>query len=119
MEYNDGPLRVLFVCSQNKWRSRTAEHLFRSRQDLSVRSAGTAKNARVRLSAKLVEWAEVILVMEDHHKRRLREQFRDFLLGRDIHVLHIPDEYPYLDPTLIELLEEAVEELFGDTGEEE
>lgn len=112
------PLRVLFVCSRNQWRSRTAETLFRNRMDLQVRSAGTAKSARVRLSAKLVEWAEVIVVMEDHHKARLRQDYRDLLRDRSVEVLHIPDEYGYMDKVLVHLLEEAVEELFGDDAVE-
>ena len=115
----DPPLRVLFVCSRNQWRSRTAEHLFRQRQGLEVRSAGTARSARIRLSAKLVEWAEVILVMEDHHKSRMRQDYRNLLRDRELYVLHIPDEYGYLDPELVALLEEAVEAILGPAQEEE
>lgn len=110
----DDPLRVLFVCSRNQWRSRTAETLFRNRMDLHVRSAGTAQSARVRLSAKLVEWAEVIVVMEDHHKARIRQDYRHLLGDRSIEVLHIADDYTYMDAMLVQLLETAVQELFGD-----
>lgn len=102
------PLRILFVCSRNQWRSRTAEQLFRQTEGWQVRSAGTASSARIRVSAALIEWAEVIFVMEDHHKKRLREQYRDLLRDCTLHVLHIPDIYRYQDPELVELLESSV-----------
>ncbi|CAN5304391.1 hypothetical protein BH10PSE3_BH10PSE3_38780 [soil metagenome] len=37
--------RVLFVCSQNKLRSPTAEQVFAARTDLEVDSAGTNQDA--------------------------------------------------------------------------
>lgn len=102
------PLRILFVCSQNKWRSRTAEHIFRNKTGWNVRSAGTDRAARIRLNTQHVSWAEVIFVMEDKHKKRLKQHFRPQLKEQEIIVLDIPDEYQYLDPALIEILESSV-----------
>lgn len=102
------PLRILFVCSQNKWRSRTAEHIFKNTAGWSVRSAGTDRAARVRLNANHVTWAEVIFVMEDKHKSRLTRHFRPQLKEQEIIVLDIPDDYQYLDPALIDMLEQSV-----------
>lgn len=117
------PLRILFICSQNKWRSRTAEHVFRNKAGWTVRSAGTDRAARVRLNANHVSWAEVIFVMEDKHKKRLKQHFRPQLKEQEIIVLDIPDEYQYLDPELIEILESSVnyylEEDFNSTPSKE
>lgn len=108
MSKKNDPLRILFVCSQNKWRSRTAEHIFKNKAGWAVRSAGTDRAARVRLNANHVHWAEVIFVMEDKHKSRLKQHFRPQLKGQEIIVLDIPDDYQYLDPELIDILEKSV-----------
>lgn len=101
-------LKILFICSQNKWRSRTAEHIFKNKAGWTVRSAGTDRAARIRLNANHVRWAEVIFVMEDKHKSRLIRHFRPQLKEQEIIVLDIPDEYQYLDPDLIDILEQSV-----------
>ena len=46
---------VLFVCSQNRLRSPTAEQIFAERRDLEVASAGTNTGADTPLSGELVE----------------------------------------------------------------
>lgn len=104
---------VLFVCSKNRWRSPTAEAVWRKHPMLSVRSAGTSADARRRISADDVAWADVIFVMEEKHQSRLRADFARLLLGKPLFVLDIPDEYKLMDPELVELLEEAVAPLLG------
>jgi predicted protein tyrosine phosphatase len=47
------------------------------------------------------------LVMEQHHKARLRDRFAE-LRGRTVVVLDIPDDYGFMDPDLVERLEAAV-----------
>lgn len=103
--------KALFVCSRNQWRSPTAEHLWRRHPQVSVRSAGTSPNARHRVSIEDIEWADVILVMEEKHKSRLMAEFTRMLEGKPIHVLDIPDEYKYMDPELIEELQRCVPSL--------
>jgi len=98
---------VLFICSRNQWRSPTAEQVFRRRAGLSVRSAGTSPSARRTVSENDIAWASVIMVMEDKHKARLKAAFGRLLDGRTMHVLDVPDEYRYMDPELVELLEQA------------
>jgi predicted protein tyrosine phosphatase len=53
-----------------------------------------------------MEWSDYVFVMEDSHAARISGLFRDFNLK--IEVLHIPDEYEYLDDELIELLESRI-----------
>jgi predicted protein tyrosine phosphatase len=102
---------ILFICSRNQWRSPTAEQIWRKHPLLSVRSAGTSPSARRKVSEDDVRWAEVIFVMEEKHKSRLCAEFTSFIKNKTIHVLDIPDEYKYMDPELVELLEQSVDAL--------
>jgi predicted protein tyrosine phosphatase len=95
---------VLFVCSQNRLRSPTAEQVFSRRQDLEVDSAGTIHDAENPLTAELVAWADVIFVMEKAHRSNLQRRFRAVLRGRRVVCLDIPDDYAFLQPELIRLL---------------
>ncbi len=100
--------RVLFVCSRNRLRSPTAEHVFAGRADVEVASAGLNHDADTPLDADLVAWADVILVMERAHLRRLRQRFGGALKGQRVASLDVPDRYAHLDPALIDLLERRV-----------
>jgi len=104
------PLKLLFICSRNQWRSRTAETIFRNRDGIEVRSAGTANNARIRVNAKLLKWADVVLVMEDKHRQYLLTRFPGEMKYRQLQVLDIPDEFRYMDAELVAELEEVVKE---------
>lgn len=95
---------VLFICSRNQWRSPTAEAIYKGRPDTVVKSAGTSATARIKLSAKLVLWADVIFTMEKEHKERLIEKFPLETMEKDIIVLDIPDEYQFMDTELIDLI---------------
>ena len=96
---------VLFICSQNRLRSPTAEQVFANRPGFEVASAGTADDATVPVSPELIEWADLIFVMESAHRSRLARRFRDQLAAKRIICLDIPDEYDYMDPVLVKLLE--------------
>jgi predicted protein tyrosine phosphatase len=101
-------MNILFVCSRNKWRSATAETIFKNHPIHQVRSAGTEPSARIKLSAKLLNWADLIFVMERKHKQRIREKFAHQIEHAAIIVLDIPDEYQYMDEALIEELRAKV-----------
>ncbi|MEG4627171.1 methyltransferase domain-containing protein [Microcoleus sp. w1-18aA5] len=98
-------IKILFVCSQNKWRSLTAEKICEKVSGYSVRSAGTEKGARIRVTEGLVGWADLIFVMEKKHGDRLRSKFPESLEGKKVICLQIPDNYEYMEPELIELLQ--------------
>ena len=104
---------VLFICSRDQWRSPTAEQIFLKHPLMSVRSAGTSPNARHKVSADDIRWANVIFVMEEKHKSRLVADFSRWLDGKTIHVLDIPDEYKYMNPELVEQLEQSVSAILG------
>lgn len=105
------PIKVLFVCSKNQWRSPTGEAVFRDDPGVSVRSAGTASSARHTISVADIRWADVILVMEDKHRARLRAQFRDEVRYKAMHSLDIPDLYRFMDPELIDLIRDKASPL--------
>ena len=111
------PLKLLFVCSQNIWRSRTAEEIFAGTPGWLVKSAGTEKGARIKITEGLVRWADVIFVMERKHADRIRENFGEILAGRKLICLQIPDDFPYMHPELIELLRDRVAEHFPKAGQ--
>lgn len=98
----------LFICSRNQWRSPSAEALFRRHPQVRARSAGTSPNARKTVSADDLRWADAVFVMEDKHRQRLRAQFGRLLEHKPLHVLDIPDDYHYLDPELMALLEQSL-----------
>ncbi len=100
--------RLLFVCGKNRWRSPTAEHIFSQDRGVECASAGVGRDAETPLSAELIEWADLILVMERGHKTKLAARFRSHLAGRRVVCLNIPDQYTFMDPALVSLLEAKV-----------
>ena len=103
---------ALFVCGKNKWRSPTAEQIFAGYPGLECASAGLSHDAEVPLSAELVEWAELIFVMEKVHKTKLSAQFKPYLAGKRVVCLNIPDNYKFMDAALIKLLQHKVTPYF-------
>jgi predicted protein tyrosine phosphatase len=101
-------MNILFVCSQNKWRSLTAETIFKNNPNYFVKSAGTENGARVRITEKLVSWADIIFVMEKRHKERLNYKFGILLDDKELIILDIADDYKYMDTELIEILKISV-----------
>ncbi|MGB7654617.1 MAG: phosphotyrosine protein phosphatase [Novosphingobium sp.] len=94
----------LFVCSQNRLRSPTAEQVFSIRDDIGVSSAGTNNDAENPLGIEQIEWADVIVVMEKHHRNKIQKRFYSALKSKRIVVLEIPDEYEFMDEGLVRLL---------------
>lgn len=99
---------ILFICSRNQWRSPTAERVWKNCPDINVRSAGTSSSAKRTVSIKDIEWADVILVMEEKHKNRLQTSFRRTLLHKELYILDIPDEYQFMDTELVSILTSEV-----------
>jgi len=102
-------MNILFVCSRNKWRSPTAEAIYKGRQDHQVKSAGTEPSAKIRVSAKDILWADLIFAMEKKHKQRLLEKFPNETGHKKIIILDIEDEYTYMDKELIDMIKLSVD----------
>jgi predicted protein tyrosine phosphatase len=103
------PMRnVLFICGKNKWRSPTAEQVFAEYPGIQCASAGLSNDAEVPASAELIEWADVVFVMEKRHKSKLCAQFKPQLFGKKVVCLNIPDNYKFMEPALVKLLQSKV-----------
>jgi predicted protein tyrosine phosphatase len=101
---------LLFICSKNQWRSPTAELLFKDHAVHSVRSAGTSDKARIKVNQKLIDWADVIFVMETKHKKILNQRFQLSSTEKPLIVLDIEDKYQLADAALVEILKIALNE---------
>jgi predicted protein tyrosine phosphatase len=99
---------VLFVCSQNRLRSPTAEQIFADHPEIEAASAGLNHDADTPLTSDLVAWADIIFVMEKAHRTKLSSHFRAALKNKRVVCLDIPDNYGFMDPALIRLLQAKV-----------
>jgi predicted protein tyrosine phosphatase len=97
--------RALFLCSQNRLRSPTAAQVFASWPNVETDSAGLAPDALTPLSAEQLEWADIIFVMEKHHRAKLSRKFNQHLKNKRVVCLDIPDDYDFMDSGLVRLLE--------------
>ena len=86
-------------------RSPTAERMFSKRADLDVRSAGTAADALARVNANMLEWADLIFVMDDRQRLSLRRRFAGHPSLDHLICLDIPDDFTFMQPELVELLQ--------------
>jgi len=105
--------KLLFICSQNKLRSPTAETIFSEYEGLEVESAGLNHDAEVTVSIEMIESADIIFVMEKVHKNKLSKKFQKFLKSKRVICLDISDEYDYMDVDLINILNQKVLPLLG------
>lgn len=101
-------MNLLFLCSQNKRRSLTAEKLFDGVNGHTARSAGTEQNARVKVTPGLLGWADIIFCMEKKHMRRIKEKYADVTAGKKVVCLYINDDYEFMDRELQELLKDCI-----------
>lgn len=99
---------VLFVCTQNRLRSPTAEQVFADWPGIETASAGLGHDADVPVSAELLAWSDLIFVMEKVHRNRLSERFGAHLKDKRVICLDIPDDYDFMDPALVALLRRKV-----------
>jgi predicted protein tyrosine phosphatase len=113
-------MRALFVCRQNRCRSRVAEDIFRvltwdvdGRSHHDARSAGTKAHPRGRqITTEDTEWADVICVMEQEQEGYIRQRWP--AQADKIRVLGIPDIYQPSDEKLQVLLMDVVRTLLAD-----
>jgi predicted protein tyrosine phosphatase len=105
--------RVLFVCGRNKLRSPTAEQIFSSYPGLEVASAGLNDDSATPVSGDLLEWADVIFVMEKIHRSKLSQRYGKHLKRQRIICLDIPDKFEYMDEGLVRLLKATVPRHLG------
>ena len=101
-------MNLLFVCSENKLRSPTGEEVFSKYEGINAIGAGTNKDAATPISGDLIEWADIIFVMEKSHRNKVSKKFRTLLKGKKLVCLDIQDKYERMEPYLIRLLKARV-----------
>jgi predicted protein tyrosine phosphatase len=104
----NGLKKILFVCSENRLRSPTAEQVFSQYPGAEVASAGTNSGCANPISTEVLEWADVIMVMEQRHKKILQKRFGSVIREKKLVVLGIPDDFEFMDKALITVLLERV-----------
>jgi predicted protein tyrosine phosphatase len=100
-------MNVLFICSRNRLRSPTAEHVFADYPGIEVASAGLNRDAEVPLTEELLSWADIVFVMEQTHRERLNRRFGARRKTQRLICLDIPDRYPYMDEELVDRLKKT------------
>jgi predicted protein tyrosine phosphatase len=106
VQQDDSPM-VLVVCGKNKRRSKTAEKIFCNDQRIRIMSAGLSEKSVRKLTQSDIEKADIIIVMENEHKQRIRAMCRSINIA-PVEVLGIEDRYEYMDIELVELLESGI-----------
>lgn len=101
-------MNLLFICARNRLRSPTAERIFADWPGVETLSAGTAADAEAPVTPELLDWADLILVMEPVHRSRLQARHGRHLRGKRVVCLAIPDDYDYMQAELVALLESRV-----------
>ncbi|MBI2137421.1 phosphotyrosine protein phosphatase [Candidatus Woesearchaeota archaeon] len=101
-------MNVLFICNQNKNRSKTAEKIFKDR--FNTKSAGLYSAKPV--TDKQISWADAIIVMEEAQRSEIAERFPKQYMLKRILSLDVADVYHYNQPELIEILNSKIDELF-------
>lgn len=99
---------MLFVCSENRLRSTTAEDVFQEYKNVEAIGAGTNADAVTPVSSDLIEWADAILVMEHSHRSNFARKYKPLLKGKKLAVVDIPDEFERGNPALIRQLKSTV-----------
>ncbi len=98
------PIRILFICNQNSCRSPTAEWLFAKNSELAVQSCGINADCHNLLDEDLLLWADAVISFDDAQVRYIKQHWPQLYHQTRIECLHIPDEFNYKDPQLIQLI---------------
>lgn len=104
-------MRILFVCARNRLRSPTAERVFAGVCGVETCSAGVSPDAEQPVTAELLDWADIVLVMEPAHRAKMARAFGARLRGKRVACLGIRDDFAYMDAELVRLLWQRVPRL--------
>jgi predicted protein tyrosine phosphatase len=108
--------KLLFLCNQNRSRSPTAEMVFSENPQLEVKSAGVDNDASVPVNRELLEWADIIFVMEKRQRSIIHKKFKDIYRNKRIVCLYIPDDSEYMDTDLVQLLKMRLPQYVESSG---
>tara|TARA_R110000772_G_scaffold190703_2_gene301507 strand:+ start:18911 stop:19255 length:345 start_codon:yes stop_codon:yes gene_type:complete len=103
-------MKILFLCTANIQRSRTAEDHFRENYpEHSYKSAGLSekycKQHRTTVcTTELLDWADKVFAMETMHLQRIEDYAGKHYLDK-VENLTIEDVYQYMQPDLVKTLD--------------
>ena len=110
-------MKLLFICSHNKDRSKTAEDIYKDVEGVQVKSAGVELGADNIVTKELVNWADAIVVMDEKHDRQKFKLLQRFPylepMKKRIEVYDIPDKYIRGEPELVYLIKQKTKDHFG------
>lgn len=106
------------MCSANLDRSPTAEKLFQGwKSSWEAKSAGILPaSGRNSITQVLIDWADLILVMEPKHAQYIHSRFK--CDRNKVRVLNVRDNYFADDPELILELQEKIAPILARDGAE-
>jgi len=104
-------MNLLFVCSENKLRSPIRETIFSSYDGINAIGAGTNADAETPVSGDLIEWADIIFAMGKSHRTKISRKYKTLLNNKRLVCLGIPDNYEYMQPELVRILEAKVKSI--------
>lgn len=101
-------MKILFVCTQGKNRSRTASGVWKKLHPedevLSIGSEYFDEKHQPQIM-EILDWADRIYAMEERHKKEIISISRGYeRIYVKIKVLGIPDLYDYNNPELVRIL---------------
>jgi len=73
--------------------------------------AGTDRDADRPITKEQMDWADIIVCMENHHRSKLRRKYKGY--SHKMQVWNIPDDYDYMDDTLIMRLRGKAQSAFA------
>ncbi len=104
---------ILFICGKARMRSPTAAEIARNALVAETDYAGLSSDADERLSVEQIAWADTIAVMEKAQLAKLKRQFGPLLRDKHMVCLDIPDDFAFMQPELIALLQQKFRRLFA------
>jgi protein-tyrosine phosphatase len=98
---------ILVVCGRNKKRSRTAEHIFKNDCRFNIRSVGLSPKSDRKISENDLNWADLVFVMETEQRSKICSLYMHLEIPT-VEILHIPDDYEFMDKELVEMLTDRI-----------
>ena len=98
-------MKVLFVCNQGKYRSRTAAKIFKDEFETKYAGLYSEDNPLTKIN---LAWADTVVVMEEGQRKEIGRRFPGLYMKKRIICLSIHDIYRYMHPDLINILKKKL-----------
>ena len=110
---NQEKLKILFVCTANILRSKTAEVIYKDDERFEVQSVGTStmEDVGTPISYEKLNWADWIVVMDVNHKQHIQFKFPEIYANKKLICLNIPDDFEFMQKELITLIKIRFEKI--------